>query len=105
AETAGFEQGQMSTAELLAAREAAEERLAWAGGNRQPYQDEGSTLTTDEFREKDTGRPNWPDKSAQTPLDQLDPPRANAPLWGGAPDVFGMTLPGRQDQVTDRASA
>jgi hypothetical protein len=102
-ETAGFEQGEASTADLLRARETAEEQLPRTSGNVHPYQDQGAGASADEYRQSDTGRPNWPDDRQEAPLDYMDAPRANEPLLAGAPDTFGLNIKGRQDWVMDRA--
>src|SRR3954453_17383905 len=60
-ETVEFEQGQLSTADLLRAGEAAEEEPVRARGDAHPYQDQGLGDAPDEFDRSDTGRPAWPD--------------------------------------------
>lgn len=103
-ETIGFEQGTASTADLLAAREFAEEEAPRAKGNIHPYEDE-ALATAGEFEVKDSGRPNWPDDRQESPVEYMDAPRANAPLLSG--NVEGLVEPNiaaRQDSAIDRAS-
>ena len=102
AETEGFERGQVSTADLLSARETAEEQRPRAAGNTQPYEDQPQA-TADEFEVKDAGRPNWPDDRQQEPIEYMDAPRADMPLLSG--NVEGFEEPhikGRQDATMDR---
>jgi hypothetical protein len=102
AETVGEEQGKLTTAEMLRARETAEEQPVEAAGIR-PYQDEGASVTADEFEDKDTGRPNWPNDRQEDPLEYMESPRGDMPLLSGAPDVFSPELKGRVDAAIDRA--
>jgi hypothetical protein len=111
-ETIGFEQGQMSTADLLRAREFAEEEFARSSGKPQQYQDQGqdqgNLASAQEFEEKDAGRPTpaslMPDDRQQAPLEYMESPRANEPLLSGAPEVLGGNIEGRQDRAVDSAS-
>ena len=102
-ETEAFNRGEASTADLLRARETGEEQLPRATGNIHPYADQGTGAVPDQYRESDTGRPNWPDDRQEAPLDYMDAPRADEPLLAGAPEVFDPNIKGRQDWATDRA--
>jgi len=102
-ETQGYEKGEASTADVLRARETAEEQLPRATGNVHPYQDQGTGAAPQEYRESDTGRPNWPDDRDEAPLDYMDSPRADEPLLASGPDTFGRDLKARQDREIDSA--
>jgi hypothetical protein len=104
AETVGFEDGSSSTADLLRARETAEEQRPRATGNAQPYQDQGVGAEPDEYRQHDSGRPNWPDDRQEEPLEYMESPRADMPLLSGAPEPFGAEIKGREDRAVDSAS-
>src|SRR3954449_2154461 len=100
-ETIGFEEGTASTADLLSAREFAEEQPPRARGNAHPYEDE-SNSTADEFEVKDAGRPNWPDDRRQDPLEYMEAPRANEPLLSGNVEGFAEPhIKARQDRTMD----
>lgn len=103
AETVGHEQGTLTTAELLRARETAEEQPVRANATIHPYQDQGSATTPDEWQAKDTGRPNWPNERQEDPLEYMESPRADAPLLSGAPDVYSPNFKPRVDAAMDRA--
>jgi hypothetical protein len=102
--------GQASTADLLRAREAAEEEYLRRGGsegavpNTPIGQDQLQGLRPDEFQDRDAGRPNWPDDRQQAPLDYMDSPRADMPLASGSADTLDMTIKPRMDAAVDRAS-
>jgi hypothetical protein len=108
AETLDAQQGQPgSTAQMLAAREGAEEsrlRASGAGQTNSIYQDQQSGVASQEFQDHEGGRPNWPDDRQREPLDYMESPRANMPLGTGAPDGLGPSLKGRVDAAVDRDS-
>jgi hypothetical protein len=103
-ETVGAEQGLVSTADMLRAREAAEEQNPRSVGDAHPYQDQGTGEAPDEYERSDTGRPNWPTDRQEDPVEYMDAPRANAPLGTGAPDVYSFNLKGRTDAAVERGS-
>jgi hypothetical protein len=72
-DTLAYNQGTESTADLLRARETAEEeRLRNAGG--QAYADQGTVLP-EEWADKDKGRPNFPLDRQEQPIEYTDSPR------------------------------
>lgn len=114
AETAGFEHGEMSTADLLRAREDAEEQFARNPNHPQQYQDQGSAASTQEARdqaagEMNTGRPTpaslIPNDQQQAPTDYVGSPHAGEPLMKTTPEVFGMDSIGRQEATMERERA
>ena len=106
AETVGAERGQASTADLLGARETAEEQRPRATGNIHPYQDQGPGDAPDEYERSDTGRPTWPNERQENPLEYMESPRADAPLMAGSPDKVGgdLAMKGRMDMAAERDS-
>jgi hypothetical protein len=106
AETVGAEQGQVSTADLLRARETAEEQRPRATGNIHPYQDQGPGDAPDEYERSDTGRPTWPNERQEDPIEYMESPRADAPLMAGSPDKVGgdLAMKGRMDMAAERDS-
>ncbi|HEX8219374.1 MAG TPA: hypothetical protein VF914_09190 [Chloroflexia bacterium] len=102
-ETVGAEQGTTSTADLLLAREAAEERPVRQEGVR-PYQDQSSGSRPDEFQDGDSGRPNWPDDKQEDPINYMESPRAYMPMGTGATDFYDRSFQGRVDAEVDRSS-
>ncbi len=107
AETTGFEHGQTSTADLLRAREDAEEEFARSAGKPQQYQNQGSAASTQEAKDQEagetnTGRPNWPNDQQQAATDSIGSPHEGESLMTGAPDTFGMNIVGRQDETIER---
>jgi hypothetical protein len=105
-ETIGFEQGQGSTADLLRARETAEEEGVRARGDAHPYQDQGPGDAPDEFARSDTGRSAWPDNREEDPIEYMESPRADSSLMAGSPDKPGddLTMKGRIDETVERGS-
>lgn len=103
AETIGEEEGRVSTADLLAARETAEERPVQARG-LPSYQDQSTASQPDEFQNADSGRPNWPDDLQVEPTEYTESPRADMPLLAGAPDVYDLNFKGRVDAEVDRSA-
>ncbi|MFL5732708.1 MAG: hypothetical protein ACJ78Q_05845 [Chloroflexia bacterium] len=107
-ETVGFEQGQTGTADLLRARETAEEEAVRARGDIHPYQDEGLGDAPDEFDRSDTGRPTWPDDRQENPIEYMESPRADSSLMAGSPDKLpgagDLTMKGRTDMTVERGS-
>lgn len=100
AETTGFEQGSASTADLLRAREVAEERLPRTAGV-EPYQDQGANAAPQEYEDTDTGRPTWPNDQTQEPMENLDAPRGHMPL-GASTGQTDLNLKGRLDAAAER---
>src|SRR5436305_10997388 len=105
-ETIGFEQGQGGTADLLRARETAEEESVRARGDIHPYQDQGLGDAPDEFARSDTGRPAWPDDRQENPIEYMESPRADSSLMAGSPDKLegDLTMKGRTDMTVERGS-
>lgn len=101
-ETIGAAQGELSTADMLRTREAAEEQVLRAGG-ASVYQDE-SNSTAGRLEQVDTGRPNWPDDRRETPLEYMAPPRADAAFLGGTAGTEDPSIKGKIDAMIDRDS-
>jgi hypothetical protein len=106
-ETVGAEQGQVSTADLLRAREAAEEQgLRGAGG--QMYADQPPGGRPEEWAENQGGRPNFPYDREEPPIEHLDPPGTRAPYGatgaGGGSGIDTEQLEGRADSLAQRTS-
>jgi hypothetical protein len=89
----------LSTAELLAAREAAEEALSRGAGQAVPYADEGADLAL--AREEQGGRNMAPDATA-TPADYLDAPHPYGPLASAGAGLEEDTV---RMEVKDEANA
>ncbi|HKP52300.1 MAG TPA: hypothetical protein VJ183_06575 [Chloroflexia bacterium] len=107
AETVGAQQGQTSTADMLMAREGAEEsrlRATGAGATDAMYQDQQGGVASQEYLDSDSGRPNWPDDRQREPMDYADAPRANVPLGAGNASALDPNLRGRMDATIDRGS-
>ena len=102
-ETVGFEEGRTSTADLLLARETAEEQPAGGNSGTNLAQDSGSA--PEELRTHDAGRPNWPDDREEPPLEYMESPRANMPFLAGGQEPFGSQIEGRQDRAADLGSS
>ena len=102
--------GQGSTADMLRAREASEEEYLREGSATGAVpegtigQDQMEGLRPDEYQDRDSGRPNWPDDRQQAPLDYMDAPRADMPLVSGSADKLDLTIKPRMDAAVDRAS-
>lgn len=103
-ETVSKEKGQATTADVLRARETAEEQPVRAKGIEYPYQDQGMGATPSEFEQTDTGRPNWPDDRLESPMEYMESPRADASFMGGTLDKPIVDLKPRMDATVDRAS-
>jgi hypothetical protein len=104
-ETIGAQSGQTSTADMLAARESAEEagpRAAGAGAADSMYQDQVRGVGSQEYLDSDSGRPNWPNDQQREPADYMDAPRANMPLGAGSIDVLDPNTKGRMDAAMER---
>ncbi|HEX9988160.1 MAG TPA: hypothetical protein VGE45_06740 [Chloroflexia bacterium] len=101
AETLGAAQGQVSTADLLRAREGAEEQGLRAA-QAEAYADQASGVAS-EYEDTDAGRPNWPNDRREEPVEYMDSPRADMPLGAGTADKWGIEAKGRVDWTMDRA--
>ena len=101
-ETVGAEKGQVSTADMLRVREAAEEQHLREASDV-AYQDQGPGSQPSEFEQSDTGRPNWPHDRQQAPVEYMESPRGDAPLLAGAPEVMAPAMKPRLDWAADRA--
>ncbi len=96
-----------STAEMLMARESAEERGVRASGaaaDDAGYQDQQRGVASQEFLDSDSGRPNWPDDRQREPADYMESPRADMPLGTGGGAALDPGLKGRVDAAIDRDS-
>src|SRR5438477_2771234 len=102
-ETAEFEQGKATTADLLRARETAEEQGPRATGNVYPYEDQEPGDVPDEFERTGTDRPVWPNDRKEAPMEYMESPRADLPLMSGSADKM-PDLKGRADATMDRDS-
>lgn len=104
-ETMGAVQGQVSTADLLRARESAEEQGLRAGGNiaYQEQSDQAGPGTT-KMAQTDTGRPNWPDERKESPAEYMESPRADAAYGASAFGGGDLNLRARADAAIDRES-
>ncbi|MBF6614556.1 MAG: hypothetical protein IVW55_15700 [Chloroflexi bacterium] len=102
-ETISEEKGQTSTADMLRAREAAEEEYL-RRADAQVYADQPPDGgRPQEWEEKDSGRPNWPN-------DRLNEAVESKEITGVEEDFIGMTqggslsLAGRADRAEDSAA-
>ena len=102
-ETVGHEQGSMSTADVLLAREVAEERPVKQEGIA-PYQDQSSGSRPEQYQDADSGRPNWPDDKQEDPINYMESPRPYMPMGTGATDFYDRSFQGRVDAEVDRSS-
>jgi hypothetical protein len=103
-ETVGAEEGQTSTADLLRARETAEEQNL-RGTSRQMYADQLPGSNPQAFEHTDAGRPNWPDDLQEDPMEYRESPRAYSSITTGVEPIDATTMQGRVDAVSDRAGA
>lgn len=106
--TQTYMEGGTSTADMLLARESAEEgyvrQSAATIGEGVTGQDQLEGLRPDEYSDTDAGRPNWPNDRQEAPLDYMDSPRADMPLGSGSADTTDLHLKGRMDASIDRSS-
>lgn len=102
AETVGVAEGKVSTADMLLARETAEEQGVRAAG-APLYEGQSPQAGEDSFADRDSGRPNWPDDRQQEPVGYMDSPRANTSYAAGSADKVDITFAGRVDALSDRA--
>lgn len=103
AETIGEEEGRVSTADLLLARETAEERPV-LGRGLEAYEDQSAGARPQEFQDADSGRPNWPDDLSAEPTEYMQSPRANMPFGTGGSEYFDVNFKGRVDAEVDRSA-
>lgn len=104
-ETAAAERGQASTADMLSARETAEEQYL-RDAQAHVYQDAGPDAINPQFSSSDTGQPDLPfqyqeDASAES-LDSPDVQQDFESLSGG---VSSQNLRARSEALTDRAGS
>jgi hypothetical protein len=105
-EAVGVQTGDASTAELLRARESAEEERL-RDSQAEIYADQ-SKLTPDEWAVTDRGRPNWPDDRVENPAEYMDSPRADSAYMagsGGGIDATGVDnerIKANADALADR---
>lgn len=109
-ETVGAGQGHVSTADMLRARETAEEQgLRGAGAQAYADQSQGGALPK-EFTQTDSGRPNWPDDRRQAPTEYMESPRVDSSYVpssidkGGGP-AFSARVDSNIDSLSTQASA
>jgi hypothetical protein len=101
-ETVALSQGQASTADLLRAREAAEEELQRQAGAEAPvYTGRPSSTTPDEFEVKDAGRPEWPHDRERPPVTEMRPPHVDSSYLGGTVGTADPQMVGRIDAQMD----
>ena len=107
-ETYAEKAGEISTADLLSARESAEEQRLRDGG-AEMYADQSPTARADEHQDADGGRPNWPADRDRDPAEYMDSPRAQGPLLSGSASggtgADMLQLQGQADALADRAGA
>ena len=105
AETVGTSQGQVSTADMLRARETAEEQgLKEVGALAYAEQSQGGNKPQ-EFTQTDSGRPNWPDDRKQAPAEYMESPRADSSYFPSSIDKGGgPAFTGRVDSNIDSLS-
>jgi len=103
AETVGAEEGRVSTADLLRARESAEEAPV-IGRGLPAYEDQSTAGSprADEFQNAEGARPNWPDDRREDPIEYMTSPRANTPFGAGVEGNQGLNEKGLIDAATDR---
>jgi hypothetical protein len=101
-ETIGEEQGQVSTADMLRARETAEEERLRAA-QAQIYQDAGPDEIDREFSRTDSGQPDFPFKYQEdaTPR-SIDSPDVQQDFEGMTQGVGSMDLRARAEAMLDR---
>ena len=104
-ETMGAAQGQVSTADMLRAREASEEQeLRGVGAQAYADQSQGAALP-DEFAQTDSGRPNWPDDRRQAPTEYMESPRVDMSYLPSTIDKMGgSSFTARVDSNIDSLS-
>lgn len=98
--------GDIPTADLLRARESAEEqRLRNQGA--EIYADQSPTARSAEQQDADSGRPNWPADRDRTEGEYMESPRAEGSFLGGSGSggtgQDTMQLEGEADALADRA--
>ncbi len=105
-ETYEEQAGEISTADLLRAREGAEEtRLREQGA--EIYADQSDTAGPDEWRDTDAGRPNWPLDRDRNPGENMESPSAEGALLSGSGAGGGtgedtLQLEAEADALADR---
>jgi hypothetical protein len=102
-ETLAHNQGTGSTADMLRAREAAEEqRLREADAHI--YADQAPNTRPDEWEDADKGRPNWPLDRQEQPIEYMDSPRTDAAYGatgaGGGTGIDTQQLDAEVDRLT-----
>lgn len=102
AETAGTQTGEVSTADMLGAREAAEEELLRNQG-AQLYADQTPGATPGQWEQADSSRPNWPNDRRESPAEYMESPRADAAFMSGKGEFDTTNIKGRADALADRA--
>ena len=108
-ETYAEQAGEISTADLLRVREGAEEQRLREQGSEM-YADQSPTARPDEWRDADSGRPNWPADRDRSPGEYMESPRAEGPLLagsgaGGGSGADTLQLEAEADALADRAGA
>jgi len=102
-ETIGQQEGTASTADLLRAREAAEEQHVRQAG-REMYADQAPNTRPDEWEDADKGRPNWPNDRQEQPVEYMDSPRSDAAYGatgaGGGTGIDTQQLDAEVDRLT-----
>lgn len=106
-ETYAEQSGEISTADLLRAREGAEEQILRQQG-AEMYADQSATARPDEHRDADAGRPNYPADRDRNPGEYMESPRADAAYLGGSGAGGGsgqdtIQLEAQADALADRA--
>lgn len=101
-ETAGEEQGTMSTADMLRAREGAEEQYM-RRAQEQMYQDQPRDTNDAQFNRTDTGQPDYPFKYQETATpQQLDSVELQEDFEGMDQGIGSMDLRARAEAMMDR---
>lgn len=109
-ETVGAAQGQVSTADMLRARETAEEQgLRGVGAEAYAEQSQGGSMPK-EFTQTDSGRPNWPNDRRQAPIEYMESPRVDSSYFPSSIDkgggsAFSARVDSTIDSLSTQASA
>jgi len=107
-ETYAEQAGEIPTADLLRARESAEEQIMRAQ-RAEMYADQSPTARPGEQTDSDAGRPNWPADRDRSPGEYMEAPRADAThLSGSGSGGTGqdtIQLQGEVDALADRAGS
>jgi hypothetical protein len=102
-ETVGLEQGQTSTADLLRARETAEEAHL-RSAQAHIYEDQGPETMPEDVREADTGQPDYPyAHQDHATAETIESPDTQQDFMAATGGIGSMDLRARADSMVERA--